>query len=73
MVPIYTRGRLGPTHVALRAGMGGIPHDSVLYCEEISVIAYRFIVQGPLGDVVPDDVLAAAVCAVRRAIGDVVQ
>ncbi len=73
MVPIYSHGRTGPTHVALAAGEGGIPWASVLFCEELSTVDYTYLTQGPLGDLVSDDVLAAVVRAVRRAIGDVVQ
>ncbi|MGH2367841.1 MAG: type II toxin-antitoxin system PemK/MazF family toxin, partial [Chloroflexota bacterium] len=53
MIPIFSRGRLGPTHIPLPGGSGGIPHDSVLFCELITLVYYDFLADGPLGDVVP--------------------
>jgi len=32
-IPIFTRGALGPPRVPITAGEGGIPHDSVLFCD----------------------------------------
>jgi mRNA-degrading endonuclease toxin of MazEF toxin-antitoxin module len=72
VVPIFSRGRLGPTRVPLPAGVGGIPRDSVLFCDELATIADLFLVSGPLGAPVPADLLARVVRAVRRSIGDVV-
>jgi mRNA-degrading endonuclease toxin of MazEF toxin-antitoxin module len=71
-VPIYSRGRPGPTRVALRRGMGGIAHDSIAFCDELTTLDYDFLADGPLGDVVPEGVLRDAVLAIRRAVGDIV-
>lgn len=72
VVPIFSRGRLGPTRVALPAGAGGIPHAGILFCEELTTIADLFLAGGPLGAPVPPPLLAAVVRAVRRAIGEIV-
>lgn len=72
VVPVFSRGRLGPTRVALPAGVGGIPRDSVLFCEELTTIADVFLTGGPLGPVVPAPLLDAVVRAVRRAVGEIV-
>ncbi len=72
VVPIFSAGRLGPTRVPLAAGTGGIPHDSVLFCEEITTIADDFLKDGPLGPPVPAAVLHAVLRAVRRALGEVI-
>ena len=72
VVPIFSRGRLGPTRVALPAGTGGVPHDSVLFTEEITTIDRQFLARGPLGTPVPASLLDEVVRAVRRALGDVV-
>ncbi len=71
-VPAFSRGRLGPTRVPLEQGVGGIDHDSVLFCEEITTLDYEFLADGPLGESVPAAVLARVVRAVRRAIGEIV-
>ena len=72
VVPVFTTGRLGPTRVWLPTGAGGIAHDSVLFCEEITTIDKDFLAPGPLGPPVPELVLWAARRGVRRALGEVV-
>jgi mRNA-degrading endonuclease toxin of MazEF toxin-antitoxin module len=70
VVPAFSHGRVGPTHVFLPAGAGGIPHGSVLFCEEITTIAERFLGDGPLGRRVPEPILQRVGRAVRRALGE---
>ncbi|MBI2939550.1 MAG: type II toxin-antitoxin system PemK/MazF family toxin [Chloroflexi bacterium] len=70
LVPILSRGTFGPTRVAIDAGTGGLPHESVLFCEEIFTIHRDFVSRGPLGPPVPDELLRRVVRAVRRALGD---
>ena len=70
VVPAFSRGRIGPAHVVLPAGVGGIPHDSVLFCEEITTIAERFLVDGPLGRRVPELIVQQVLRGVMRALGE---
>lgn len=72
VIPIFSRGRLGPTRVRLPAGQGGIDHDSVLFCEEITTIDRDFLSRGPLGEPVSAALLDQVIRAVRRALGEVV-
>jgi len=72
IIPIFSTGRLGPTRVAIVAGTGRLPHDSVLFCEEIATIDWDFLEDGPLGPPMPEAVLEEVIRAVRRALGDVV-
>jgi len=72
IVPIYTRGAIDPRHVPIRQGMGGIPHDSILFCEEVSSLDRSLVVDGPYGRPVPEVLLDEVIIGVRRAIGDVV-
>ena len=72
VVPVFSRGALGPTRVALPVGTGGIPRDSVLFCDEVTTLDIDFLTDGPLGDAVPDAILAAVVRGIRRAIGETV-
>ncbi|HET7770907.1 MAG TPA: hypothetical protein VFN74_19190 [Chloroflexota bacterium] len=58
--------------MVLSRGMGGLPHDSIAFCEEVTTLDFDFLAVGPLGDVVPERVLHQAVSAIRRALGDVV-
>ena len=53
VVPIYSEGKVGLTHLGIRAGMGALAHDSVVFCEEISTVDYHFFRDGPLGPPVP--------------------
>lgn len=71
VIPLFSRGALGPTHVSIRGGTGGLPHDSVLFCEEITTLDCEFLDEGPLGDRIPESLLQRVIRAVRIAIGDV--
>ena len=70
VIAIFSRGRLGPTRVPIDQGIGGLAHDSVLFCEEISTVTYDFVDRGPLGSLVPAALLEQVVRAVRRAVGE---
>lgn len=72
VVPIFSRGRLGPTRVAISVGAGGIPHDSVIFAEEITTLDLDFLNRGPLGPLAPSDLLLQVVLAVRRSLGEVI-
>jgi hypothetical protein len=52
--------------------MGGVPHDSVLFCEEITTMHRDFLSDGPLGSPVPEELLEQVLRAVRRALGEVI-
>ena len=71
VIPIFSQGASGPTRVPLPQGEGGIKHDSVLFCEEITTIDKRFLHDGPLGEPVSGEVLQQVLFAVRRALGEV--
>lgn len=71
VVPVFSAGHVGPTHVALAARSSGLRHDSVIFCEEITTIDHDFLARGPVGTLSPK-LMDAVVRAVRRAIGEVV-
>jgi mRNA interferase MazF len=72
VVPLFSRGRPGPTHVPLPAGAGGLDHESVAFCEEVSTIDRDFLRRGPLGPRLDDAAIDAVVRGIRRAVGEVV-
>lgn len=72
VIPFFSRGRLGPTRVAVPSGAGGMAHASVAFCEEITTVDRDFLGSGPLGRRLEPALMAAIVRAVRRAIGEVV-
>ena len=71
VVPVFSRGASGPTHVHIGGGASGLSHDSVLFCEEVTMIDIEFLEEGPLGQKVPDAVLRQVVRGIRIAAGDV--
>jgi mRNA interferase MazF len=72
VVPLFSSGRPGPTRVAIPAGAGGVPHDSIAFCEEITTIDRDFLRRGPLGEPIPSQLVEQVVRAIRRAIGEIV-
>ena len=73
VVPLFSRGRLGPTRVALPSGSGGIDHDSLAFCDEVTTIDRDFLHAGPLGRRIEPTIMNAVVAGIRRAIGETVQ
>jgi len=71
-VPLFSRGRPGPTRVPLPAGAGGLDHESVVFCEEVSTIDRDFLRRGPLGQRLEAPAMDAVVRGIRRALGEVV-
>jgi mRNA-degrading endonuclease toxin of MazEF toxin-antitoxin module len=69
VVPIFSGGRLGPTRVPIAAGIGGLLHDSILFCEELATIDRDFLHDGPLGPLVPAALLERVVTAIMIAVG----
>jgi len=72
VVPAFSTGRPGPTRVVLPAGVGGLDHHSVLFCDEVTTLHHGFLSERPAGPPVPGRVLKEVVRAIRRALGDVV-
>ena len=70
VVPIFSGAPPGPTRIPIDQRVGGIPHDSVLFCEEVSSIDHSFLANGPLGSPVPRLLLERVVRGIRRAVGD---
>lgn len=69
VVPIFSGGRRSPTRVPIAAGVGGIVHNSVLFCEELATIDRDFMRDGPLGPPVPAALLEQVVAAILIAVG----
>jgi mRNA-degrading endonuclease toxin of MazEF toxin-antitoxin module len=47
-VPVTTNMRPAPTHVLLPAGQGGLVHDSMARCENVSYLHKSRLSRGPL-------------------------
>ena len=74
VVPIFSEGEEGPTRVVLPEGEGGMHHESILFCDEVTCISEYFVVmdEGSLGPAVDDGTLDKVVIGIRRAVGDIV-
>jgi len=72
VIPIFSSRRLGPTRVQIDRGTAGLAHESVLFCEEITIIADDFLEAEPLGSRVSETLLRRVSRAVRRALGEVI-
>lgn len=70
VVPIFSLGAPGPTHVPLARGSGGIKKDSVLFCEELTTLDRDCLGRAPWGPTVEPAVLDAVIRALRRAVGE---
>ena len=68
VVPCSTARRLGPWHVPLQRGEGGIPEPSVVKCEHITTLPKRHIVPGALGGALSSERLGQIRAAVLDAL-----
>jgi mRNA interferase MazF len=71
VIPLFSRGRLGPTRLLVPARATGLARESMLYCEEITTIDRDFLARGPLGRVGARQ-MEEVVRAIRRAVGETV-
>lgn len=70
VVPVFSSGHPGPTRIFLPGGSGGIPHDSVLFCEELTTLHLSYFSRGPMGRALAEEFLLLVVKGVRRSLGD---
>jgi mRNA-degrading endonuclease toxin of MazEF toxin-antitoxin module len=70
VVPTFSNIRPHTTHVTIPAGVGGMPHESVAKCEQISTLDKQLLADGPLGPPISKALMQSIVRAVRCAIDD---
>lgn len=68
VVPCSTVRRLGPWHVELRAGAGGLTKPSVAKCEHVTTLPKERLVEPPLGGPLPRQILLALRTRILRAL-----
>ena len=68
VVPFFSRERSGPTRVAVPRGVGGLPNDSIRFCDEVTTVVQDSLASGPLGPRVPNDPMRQVVAGVLNAI-----
>jgi mRNA-degrading endonuclease toxin of MazEF toxin-antitoxin module len=69
VVPASTTLRPAPTHVRLKQGVGGVPRDSVLKCEQITTLPKHLLSENALGGHLSAALLEEVERCVLRAIG----
>lgn len=68
-VPVTTNMRPSPTHVPLPAGQGGLAHDSMARCENVSYLHKSRLARGPLGGTVSAALMRDIERCLLRALG----
>ena len=72
VVPLTTTLKPSPTHVRMNQGVGGLKKNSMAKCEQLTTVNKAFLLQGPLAESVPDEILEAIEYAIMRAIGIII-
>src|SRR5438270_459032 len=68
-VPITTNLRPSPTHVTLPAGQGGLSHDSMARCENVSCLHKSCLSRGPLADAISPALMREVERCLLRSLG----
>ena len=68
-VPITTNLRPSPTHVPLPAGQGGLLHDSMARCENVSYLHKSRLARGPLAGTISSALMRDVERCLLRALG----
>jgi mRNA-degrading endonuclease toxin of MazEF toxin-antitoxin module len=68
-VPVTTNLRPAPTHVGLPAGAGGLAHDSMARCENVSYLHKSRLDRGPLADAISPALMREVERALLRSLG----
>src|SRR4051812_9280780 len=68
-VPITTNLRPAPTHVLLPAGQGGLAHESMARCENVSYLHKSRLSRGPLGATVSPELIREIETGLLRSLG----
>ena len=58
------------THIIIPAGQGGLPHESIAKCDQLTTLHKSLLVKGPLGSRINEALMWRIHHAVRRAMGE---
>ncbi len=71
VVPIFSNLTANiNTHVTIAAREGGLPHQSIAKCEQLTTLHKSLFVKGPLGNRINESLMWRIHYAVRRAMGE---
>jgi mRNA interferase MazF len=68
-VPITTNLRPAPTHVRLPAGQGGLSHESMARCENVSYLHKSRLARGPLAGAISQTLMRDIERCLLRSFG----
>ena len=68
-VPVTTNLRPAPTHVPLPAGQGGLAHDSMARCENVSYLHKSRLARGPLAGPIGSALIGDVERCLLRSLG----
>ncbi len=68
-VPITTNLRPSPTHVALPSTQGGLTHDSMARCENVSYLHKSRLFRGPLNGTISPALMREVERCLLRSLG----
>ena len=68
-VPVTTNLRPAPTHVLLPVGQGGLAHDSVARCENVSYLHKSRLARGPLAGAISAALMSEVERCLLRSVG----
>jgi mRNA-degrading endonuclease toxin of MazEF toxin-antitoxin module len=69
LIPLLTKVRPAPTHVVLDRGEGGLPHTSVVKCEQVTCLDRSLLDARPLGRPLSEDRMRQVEDAILIALG----
>jgi mRNA-degrading endonuclease toxin of MazEF toxin-antitoxin module len=69
VIPLSTKVRPAPTHVLLDRGEGGLPHPSVVKCEQVTCLDRSLLEARPLGRPLSEDRMRQVEDAILIALG----
>ncbi len=71
VVPTFSEtGAYSDTYVIIPAGEGGLPHESVAKCDQVTTIHKSLLAKGPLGGRINQALMWKIHYAARRAMGE---
>lgn len=69
-IPLSTQLREAPTHVLIKKGMGGLRHDSMAKCEQITTLDKSLLIRGPFAGKLSTEILKKVFQATLNALGN---
>lgn len=70
VVPTFSKIQQSDVYVQIPAKEGGIPHESVAKCDQVTTVDKSLLVRGPLGDRINESLMWKIHYGIRSALGE---